>query len=74
MRSISSSGEIELAPDLKSLAWIQEVNVDLQLAHLPKISVNMSPPFREGVRFLNSELIEYGISSSTGNCAHREPL
>lgn len=63
INSISSSGEVTLAPELNSLAWIQEVNVDLQLAHLPQIQIQLAPPFREGIRFLNSELIEYGVST-----------
>lgn len=52
-----------LGAGLESMAWIQEVNVELELSHLPIISVSLAPPFREGMQFINSELIEYGVST-----------
>ena len=52
-----------VSPGLESMAWIQEVNVELELSHLPIISISLAPPFRDGMAFINSELIEYGIST-----------
>lgn len=49
-------------PQLKSLAFLQEVVVELQLAYIPIITLTLAPPFRDAVAFLDSELIEWGRS------------
>lgn len=48
---------------LKSMAFLQEVVVELQLAYIPIITLTLSPPFRDGIAFLDSELIEWGQST-----------
>lgn len=45
-----------------SLAFVTELSVELQLAYLPIIKVTLSPPYRSGLDFLNSRLIEWGQS------------
>ena len=64
------------AEELRSLAFLQEVQVELGLSHLPQITAQLSPPFHDGLRFLDSELvnaggdnvieIQLGYSSGTG--------
>lgn len=53
---------IGLDDDLQSLAFCTEISVELQLAYVPKITATLTPPFREGLAFLNSPLIEWGNS------------
>lgn len=52
-----------LDPTLESLAWIQEVSVEINLGEVPKISINLSPPFEDARKFLNSPLIRWGEST-----------
>ena len=52
----------EMVEDLGSLAFCTELTVELQLAFVPKITATLNPPFREGLAFLNSSLIEWGNS------------
>jgi hypothetical protein len=47
---------------LSSLSYVTEVSVDTCLNNLPVISVTLSMPYREAIKFLNSELIEWGVS------------
>lgn len=42
--------------NLKALAFVQEVQVRLDLSGLPQISVQMSPTFEDGMKFLDSPL------------------
>jgi hypothetical protein len=56
-RSASNTSE------LRAMAWLQEVNVEMGLDEIPKLSVTLAPPFREGMAFLNSPLIYYGVST-----------
>lgn len=51
-----------LASGLESLPWLQQLDVTLQLAYLPVIRATLTPPYTEGIKFLNSELIEWGVS------------
>ena len=44
--------------DVKALAFVQEVQVQLNLSGLPQISVQMSPPFEDGKKFLDSPLAD----------------
>lgn len=43
---------------LQALAFVQEVQVKLNLSGLPQISVQMSPTFEDGMRFLDSPLAD----------------
>lgn len=49
--------------DLVSLPWVTSITIEDDLSYLPKISVTLNPPFLEGRRFLDSELIEWGVSA-----------
>ena len=52
----------DMVEDLGSLAFCTEITVELQLAFIPKITASLHPPFRDGLAFLNSSLIEWGNS------------
>jgi hypothetical protein len=54
--TFSSDSEIEIG----ALAFLQTVTVELNLAALPKISANLSPTFKEGLRFIDSKLADSG--------------
>lgn len=45
-----------------SLGIVTEISVELQLAHLPKISVTLSPPIQNVLALLDSDLITWGQS------------
>lgn len=46
-------------PDLQALCFVQEVQVQLSLAAgLPQISIQLSPPFEDGLKFLDSPLAD----------------
>jgi len=47
---------------IRSLSYVKEVSINLQLAYLPIMKVSMSFPYREGIEFLNSKAIEWGYS------------
>lgn len=47
---------------LRALAFVSEVSVELQLALLPKITVTLTPPYEDAIKFLDSELMEWGTS------------
>ena len=63
--------------DLQALAFVQEVQVKLGLAGLPQISVQMSPTFEDGMKFLDSPLadgrrqnrveVQLGYAGGTGD-------
>ena len=44
--------------EIRALAFVQEVQVQLNLSGLPQISVQLSPPFEDGKRFLDSPLAD----------------
>jgi len=44
--------------NIQALAFVQEVQVELDLSGLPKISIQMSPPFEDGMKFLDSPLAD----------------
>lgn len=48
--------------DLAALCFCTGIELEIQLAHLPKIKVTLNPPYRDGINFLNSNLIEWGNS------------
>lgn len=63
--------------DLQALCFVQEVQVKLDLSGLPQISVQLSPPFEEGMKFLDSPLadgrlsntleVQFGYAGGTGD-------
>jgi len=63
--------------DLQALCFVQEVQVQLGLAGLPQLSVQLSPPFEDGVKFLDSPLadglrtnrleVQLGYAGGTGD-------
>ena len=56
--SLSSAG-LKVA---KAFPYVTEITVEMQLAYLPVIKVSLAPPYREGIDFLNSKLVEWGQS------------
>lgn len=58
-----SDGDTSYIEELGSLAFCSEISVELQLAYVPRITATLTPPFREGLAFLNSSLIEWGNST-----------
>lgn len=58
-----SEGDTSYIEELGSLAFCSEISVELQLAYVPRITATLTPPFREGLAFLNSALIEWGNST-----------
>lgn len=66
-----------------ALSFLSELSVQLQLGFLPIIKAKLTPPYREGMAFLESELAEWGIntlevqlgySSGTGQGAVLSPV
>jgi len=65
------------AADLQALCFVQEVQVQLNLSGLPQISIQLSPPFEDGMKFLDSPLadgrmqntleVQLGYASGTGD-------
>ena len=43
---------------IRALAFVQEVQVILNMSGLPQISVQLAPPFEDGMRFLDSPLAD----------------
>jgi hypothetical protein len=48
--------------DTVSLPFLQEVTVEIQLAYLPIMKATLTPPYRDAINFLNSQLVEWGQS------------
>jgi hypothetical protein len=60
-----------LAPT-RALAFVQEITIETQLAHLPIITVQLNPPYRDAINFLE---VQFGyISSTTGAGALVSPV
>jgi len=63
--------------EIQALAFLQEVQVELNLSELPKITAQLSPPFEDGMKFINSPLadglmrntleVQFGYSGGTGD-------
>lgn len=63
--------------DLQALAFVQEVQVELNLSGVPQLSVQLAPPFEDGMKFLDSPLadgrmrnvleVQLGYAGGTGN-------
>lgn len=48
---------------LNALPYVQEVSIELQPAYLAIMKVRLLFPYREGIAFLNSRLVEWGYST-----------
>lgn len=46
-----------------SFPFLENLSIELNLAYMPKMSVTLTPPLRDGQRFLDSPLIEWGQST-----------
>jgi hypothetical protein len=65
------------AADLKALCFVQEIQVQTNLSGLPQLSVQLSPPFEDGMKFLDSPLadgrmrnrleVQLGYAGGTGS-------
>ena len=51
-----------VAPELRALSFLQNIVVEQNLGPIPKITAELDIPYREGIAFLNSDLIEWGVS------------
>lgn len=56
------SDQVSFQFENKGFAWVQQVTVENQLGDVPILSAMLTPPFREGLEFLDSPFIEYGNS------------
>lgn len=45
-----------------SVPWLQELSVEMQMAHVPIIRATLTPPYNEAMAFLDSPLIEWARS------------
>lgn len=45
-----------------SMPWVQSIEVRLGLGFVPTIRATLTPPFEEGIMFLDSPLIEWSVS------------
>lgn len=60
-------------PSTRGFAWVQQVSVENQLGDVPILSAQLSPPFREGLEFLDSEFIEFGNSELQIQIGYSDP-
>jgi len=49
-------------PELRALSYLKELTVTLDLGPIPVLAATLEMPYREGIAFLDSELIEWGQS------------
>jgi hypothetical protein len=47
----------------KALAFVSELVVEVQLALLPKITVTLTPPFRDAMALMDSTLLTWGVNT-----------
>jgi hypothetical protein len=52
-------------PDLKALSFVSEMTVTTKMGLNSEISILLSPPFDDGIKLLNSDLIKWGIGHLT---------
>ena len=48
---------------IDALPYLQDLTIEMQAAYLPIIKARLNFPYREGIAFLNSKLIEWGYSN-----------
>lgn len=54
----STTGDAIGTQNISALAYVQEVQVILNLSGMPQLSVQLAPPFEDGMRFLDSSLAD----------------
>lgn len=47
---------------LKALSFLTEIRIETQLAQIARITARLEPPYLDAIRFMDSELIEFGIN------------
>ncbi len=60
-------------PNNKGFAWVQQVIVELNLGDVPVLTAQLTPPFREGLEFLDSSFIHYGNSELQIQIGYLDP-
>jgi hypothetical protein len=60
-------------PSTRGFAWVQQVTVENQLGDVPILSAMLTPPFREGLEFLDSEFMEFGNSELQIQIGYSDP-
>jgi len=55
--------EATLPNELSSLAFLESVEVQMAINGPPNITLTLTPPYRDGRKLLESNLIEYGVST-----------
>ncbi len=60
--NVESSPAIEekRGEPLKALSYVSEVQVEMQPGAVPRITVKLTPPYIDAIKFLDSELVEFG--------------
>lgn len=70
----------DVPEDVPALSYVTDASLEITLGEVPTMSVTLNPPFREGIAFLDSELIEWGASTLelqfgyTGGQSIRSPV
>jgi hypothetical protein len=60
-------------PNTRGFAWVAQVSVENNLGDVPILSAQLTPPFREGLEFLDSEFIEFGNSELQIQIGYNDP-
>jgi hypothetical protein len=47
------------AQEIESMPWLAEVSVELQLAYLPIMRAVLTPPYREAIKLIDSDIIAW---------------
>lgn len=47
---------------LKALCFLSELQIELQLGDIPRITATLTPPYEDAIRLMDSELVEFGNS------------
>lgn len=45
-----------------SLSYLEQLTIEMTLGYIPKITATFTPPMAEGMKFIDSELSEWGLS------------
>lgn len=48
--------------NLKALSFLTEITVELCWADIPKITATLSPPYEDAIKFLDTNLVEWGTN------------
>jgi len=47
---------------LNALSFVTELQVEMDLGNIPKITVTLAPPFEDGIKLINTDLLELGTN------------